>query len=142
MSQIPTSDWSTTAASNTSAAPNGWPEGMQAADLNNCAREMMAALKVWYNQISPTVIATGTADALVLTYGAAPSSYTSGLTLSFYASAASNTGSATINVNSLGAKAIVRRDGSTALSAADSTANSLYTIVYDGSSFRLQPVGI
>ncbi len=115
---------------------------MAAADINNCARELMAALKVWYNQISPTVTAAGTADALTLTYAVAPASYTAGLTLSFFASAASNTGAATVNVNGLGVRNIVRRDGSTALSAADITANALCTIVYDGSAFRLLSIGI
>jgi hypothetical protein len=40
--------YSTTAGSNNSAAPNGWPEGMLPSDVNNCAREMMARLAEWY----------------------------------------------------------------------------------------------
>lgn len=40
--------YSTTPASNNSAAPNGWPEGMAPSDVNNCAREMMARLAEWY----------------------------------------------------------------------------------------------
>lgn len=43
MSNIKT--WSTTAASNNSAAPDGWPEGMAPSDVNNSAREMMAAIR-------------------------------------------------------------------------------------------------
>lgn len=39
------SSWYPAAASNTAAAPDGWPEGMSPADVNNCAREMMAAVK-------------------------------------------------------------------------------------------------
>lgn len=115
---------------------------MAAADINNTAREMMAALKIWYNQVSPTVTAGGTADALTLTYGVAPAGYATGATFSFFASAASNTGAATMNINSLGVRNIVRRDGSTALSAADITANAICTIVYDGSAFRLLSIGI
>ncbi len=142
MSQITTSNWSTSASANTAAAPDGWPEGMAAADINNCAREMMAALKIWYNQICPSVTAGGTADALTLTYPVAPAGYTTGLTLSFFASSSSNTGAATVNVNGLGVRNIYRRDGSTALSAADITALSLCTIVFDGSAFRLLSIGI
>jgi microcystin-dependent protein len=41
--------WSTTAASNNASAPNGWPENMSSAGLNDSGREMMAALKTWYN---------------------------------------------------------------------------------------------
>jgi hypothetical protein len=40
--------WSTTAASNNSSPPNGWPEGQAPSSVNNCAREMMAQLKTWY----------------------------------------------------------------------------------------------
>lgn len=40
--------WSTTAALNNSASPNGWPENMSSAGLNDSAREMMAALRRWY----------------------------------------------------------------------------------------------
>jgi hypothetical protein len=136
------SSWSTTAASNNSTSPDGFPEGMASTGYNDSAREMMAAIKTWWNQVSPTVIAAGTADAMTLTYSPAPAAYVSGMTLTFYKDAASNTGAATLNVNALGAKAIVRRDGSTALSAADMVANALYTVSYDGTSFRLHSTGI
>lgn len=142
MSQLQTSDWSETAANNNAAAPNGAPEGMTAASLNNTIREIMSAVKIWYNRVSPTVIAGGTADALTLTYGTAPPSYVAGMRFAFYAGAASNTGAATLNVNGLGVKSIVRRDGSTALSAADITANAVYEVVYDGTNFRLMQTGI
>jgi len=46
MSKVNT--WSTTAASNNSASPNGWPEGMPPSGVNNSAREMMAQVRnVW-----------------------------------------------------------------------------------------------
>ncbi|MDX1268115.1 MAG: hypothetical protein R3311_12200 [Oceanisphaera sp.] len=41
-------DWSTTAASNNSAAPDGWPEGMAPSDVNNSARQGMASVAEWY----------------------------------------------------------------------------------------------
>lgn len=40
--------YSTTAASNNSAVPDGWPEGMLPSAVNNCARENMARLREWY----------------------------------------------------------------------------------------------
>lgn len=43
MSKIST--WSTTAASNNSAAPDGFPEGMAPSGLNNAAREVMASVR-------------------------------------------------------------------------------------------------
>lgn len=40
----PVESYSTTPASNNSAPPNGWPEGMQPAAVNDCGRQMMADL--------------------------------------------------------------------------------------------------
>jgi len=41
-------NWSTVAANNNAAPPNGWPENMAPSNVNNCARENMAALKRAY----------------------------------------------------------------------------------------------
>src|ERR1700674_3291039 len=38
--------WSTTAASNSAAPPDGWPEGQAPSTVNDCAREMMAQIAV------------------------------------------------------------------------------------------------
>lgn len=43
------STWSNTAASNNSAPPDGWPEGMSPAGVNDCGREMMKAIKDFYD---------------------------------------------------------------------------------------------
>lgn len=40
--------YSTTPASNNSAPPDGWPEGMLPSAVNNSAREVMARLAEWY----------------------------------------------------------------------------------------------
>lgn len=40
--------YSTTAASNNSAVPNGWPEGMAPSGVNDAGRQMMAAIRTWY----------------------------------------------------------------------------------------------
>lgn len=40
--------YSTTAGSNNTAPPDGWPEGMLPSAVNNSAREMMARLAEWY----------------------------------------------------------------------------------------------
>ncbi|MAY02160.1 MAG: hypothetical protein CMQ38_04170 [Gammaproteobacteria bacterium] len=46
MSKVKT--WSTTAASNNAASPDGWPENMPPSGVNNSAREMMAEIReVW-----------------------------------------------------------------------------------------------
>ena len=46
MSDIKT--WSTAAASNNAASPNGFPEGMPPSGVNDSAREAMAAVRRWY----------------------------------------------------------------------------------------------
>lgn len=40
--------WSTSAAGNNAAPPNGFPELMQRRDYNDAARELMAAVRRWY----------------------------------------------------------------------------------------------
>ena len=138
MSNIESSAWAEAAASNNTATPNGWPEFQPAATVNDCAREMMGAIKRWYNRSSPTVTAGGTADALTLTYGTAPPSYVAGMEFAFYAGAASNAAaSPTINVNALGAKTIYRLNGSSALGIGEVVANSLHKLAYDGTNMRL-----
>lgn len=81
--------------------------------------------------------AGGTADALTLTLTPAITAYATGMVIEFIASASANTGATTINVNGVGVKNVVRRDGSTALSAGNIPAGAPCTIIYDGTSFRL-----
>lgn len=40
--------YSTTAASNNSAVPNGFPESMAPSGVNDAARQMMASIRTWY----------------------------------------------------------------------------------------------
>ena len=44
--------WSTSAASNNSASPDGFPENMAPSGVNNSAREVMASLKTWHDKIT------------------------------------------------------------------------------------------
>jgi hypothetical protein len=57
--------WSATAASNNDSPPDGWPEGMNPSDVNNAAREMMAAIRTQHEDSAwidlgqtPTFIST------------------------------------------------------------------------------------
>jgi hypothetical protein len=87
-------------------------------------------------QAGATTIATvsGT-DTLTGSLSPAPSAYATGNLFSFVA-ANTNTGAATINLNSLGAKSITK-SGSTALAAGDIVSGQLYLIEYDGTRFQL-----
>lgn len=80
---------------------------------------------------------SGAADAYVVTFGdPAPTAYAAGMVVQFIAGA-TNTGAATLNVNSLGAKQIVDTDGN-ALAAGALSASAVNTVIYDGTKFRLQ----
>ncbi len=79
--------------------------------------------------------ASGT-DTLTLTLDPGIASYTTGLRASFKA-AANNTGTATININGLGAKTIKKNGGADDLGADDIVAGGIYEISYDGTNMQL-----
>ena len=87
-------------------------------------------------QAGATTIATvsGT-DTLTGSLTPAIAAYATGNLFSFVA-AATNTGAATINLNSLGAKSITK-SGTTALVAGDLVNGQVYLIEYDGTRFQL-----
>lgn len=77
-------------------------------------------------------------NTLTATLAPAPSALTAGLTLRIRMGSGANTAAATLNVNGLGAVPIVHQD-QTATVAGDLAANSLFTVVYDGTTnFVLQ----
>ena len=87
-------------------------------------------------QAGATQIATVTGtDTLAGTLTPAPTAYAAGNLFSFVA-VNTNTGAATINLNSLGAKSITKL-GSTALAAGDIVSGRVYLIEYDGTRFQL-----
>jgi len=82
----------------------------------------------------------GTADVITLTPSPAISSYAAGQYFSFLASG-TNTTNVTVNISSLGAKAITK-NGATALVAGDIVSGQVVTIQYDGTQFQLVAVNI
>lgn len=78
---------------------------------------------------------TGSANAYVLTLGAAPAALAAGQQYSFKANF-TNTGASTLNVNSLGAKNIYKL-ASTALVAGDIISGAVVIVRYDGTEFQL-----
>ena len=130
-------DWSTTAGSNNSSAPNGFPESMAPSGVNNSARELMAQVRRWAEQIiSGTYGATTgeASNAYSITPDIYPSALTPGATYTFQAST-TNTGAATLEVASLGAKGL--QSGGAALSSGDITENDWIEVVYDGHVFQI-----
>ncbi len=83
----------------------------------------------------------GTTDTYVITLSPVPTSYTNGMIVHFKANTV-NTGAATLNVNSLGAKTIVK-EYNTTLADGDIKAGQLVSVIYDGTNFQmLSPVGV
>jgi len=78
----------------------------------------------------------GSSDSYAVTLSPAPTAYAAGMFVTFYANTA-NTGAATLNCNSLGAKAIKKlRDQD--LETGDIEAAQVITVMYDGTSFQMQ----
>jgi hypothetical protein len=85
-------------------------------------------------------VATGSSNAYAVSTPAL-AAYTAGNVFAFKANF-SNTGSATLNVNSLGAKTIKKNDGATNLSANDIINGQIVIVRYDGTNLQmLSPVG-
>lgn len=83
----------------------------------------------------------GGTDAYAITLSPVPTSYVAGMVINFKANTA-NTGAATLNVNSLGAKTIVKGVNTT-LEDSDILAGQYITVIYDGTNFvLLNPVGV
>jgi hypothetical protein len=81
----------------------------------------------------------GTADAITLTPIPPATAYAAGQTFRFVASGA-NTGAVTVNVSSLGVKAVTK-NGTTALVAGDIPSGTMVQITYDGTRFILNHPG-
>lgn len=76
----------------------------------------------------------GSSDTYVVALDPAPSEYFAGMLVIFKANTI-NTGAATLNVNSLGAKAI-KKNYNEDLADGDIKANQLVLVVYDGTNFQ------
>ena len=84
-------------------------------------------------------VATGSANAYIATLNPALSAYAEGVSLRLKINIA-NTGASTVNVNGLGAKPILKSNGS-AVASGNLKLGSVYTLAYDGTSFILQGEG-
>lgn len=81
-------------------------------------------------------------DTITATLSPAITAYAAGQRFTFLAGG-TNTGAATLNLNSVGAGAIKKGpNGATALAAGDITAGGLYTVEYDGTNFQLMYPGL
>lgn len=86
-------------------------------------------------QASQYAADAGSSDTYAVTLAPAPDAYFTGMVVNFKANTV-NTGAATLNVNSLGAKAI-KKNYNVALADGDILAGQIVTVVYDGTNFQL-----
>jgi microcystin-dependent protein len=104
MADIGASNWNESDSGNSTAAPDGAPEGMAPSGVDDTMRAMMGAIKRWYDWSIPKLTG-GTSTAYTLTYAVAPGALVDGMTHLVRFNAANGVG-ATLNVNNLGAKPI------------------------------------
>jgi hypothetical protein len=102
VADIAAANWSETDASNTTASPDGMPEGMAPSGVNNWGRAVAGALKRFWNKANAVKTTGGTTSAYTLSYDVAPGAYYDGEIISFVVNA-TNAADATLNVNALGA---------------------------------------
>lgn len=122
-------NWSTTVASNNTADGDLWSEGQLPSTVNNSARDNMASVARFRDDTSGKNETTGSSGAYVLTLATTGlSALADGMCFTFRANH-TNSSTATLNVNSTGAKAIVK-DGTTALAGAEITSGAIYTVTY------------
>lgn len=125
--------WSTTAASNASADTGiNWAEGQAASSVNDSARSMMAAMAKWMSDNQGALITTGGTTAYTATSATGYTALANGLTIVTRFNAA-NTGASTLNLDTLGAKAIRKFVGGaeSAVVANDMVTNQPYMLVYN-----------
>jgi hypothetical protein len=104
-------------------------------------RDQWAAIEAAFDKLDGRITFVdfgGTANALTATLPSPPEAYAEGFEINGKI-ATTNTGPATLNVNGLGAKAIVGRDGS-ALIAGDLVAGSVETMFYVDGRFMIRAV--
>jgi hypothetical protein len=127
-------DWSKTPASNSSAdAAINWAEGMDPAAVNDSARQEMARIAEFRDDITGTITAGGSANALTVTANSGFTTLANGRMVAFIA-AIDNTGAATLAVNGLAAKSIRKMDttsGDVPLTGGEIQAGGVYVALYN-----------
>lgn len=142
------SAWSTDDTANTATGHDGIPAAIPPSYINDWAREVMAALKRFVVDRDPYTQSTGAVNTYALAAtqsfpATQQTSHATGEVFSFIAHLA-NTGTASLNVDSVGAKEIVRADGGQ-LSADDIVVGQMVNVAYSGSGdvfIMLSPAGL
>jgi hypothetical protein len=122
-------DWSTTASSNGNADSGvNWLENQAAATVNNSARAMMMRIAELLKDLGCGTATTGSGNAYLLTTSSAFTTYADGRIVGFTANH-TNTDTATLSANSIGAKTIFVNGA--ALKAGEIVSGVAYLAIYD-----------
>lgn len=122
--------WSKTADSNNSIDDTvNWREGQSPGSVNGSARAMMAAIAKWRDDMSGNVVTGGTATAYTVTSNQVFTELADGISITVRMHA-TNGSSATLNVDSLGAKPIANVYGS-AMTYGALPSGSIQRFTYD-----------
>lgn len=126
--------WSQTANSNTTADSSvNWQEGQSPGSVNGSARAMMAAVAKYRDDVSGNLVTGGTATAYTLTTNQGLTSLTDGFKVRARMNATSGA-TPTLNVDTLGAKAIVLDVSATAIPTGALLTGQVYSFVYDATA--------
>lgn len=109
---MPVQSYSTVAADNNSSPPNGWPEGMAAAAVNNCARQMMAdiALEAQVNRVKWLNTVTGT-NTITADMDPELTAYSAGMIVVMNPAATNTSTAVTLAIDGLTALDVLKQDG-------------------------------
>ena len=106
-----------------------FPEGQAPSTVNDGMRAVEGILARWHKDINGSLVATGTANAYVVAANRTLGALYDGLSITFEANF-TNTGSATLNVDSLGAKTI-NKNHNVALGSGDIESGQKVQVIYD-----------
>src|SRR5262245_39901553 len=128
-------DWSVTAANNGAAdSAINWAEGMARLAVNDSARSMMAAEAKDRNLKNGSITTAGTANAQTFTSGVGYTSVPTGLRVMLKIGVGlTNTGATTLNMDSIGAVAILSNGGAT-LVGGELVAQYYAELTYNGTN--------
>ena len=125
------SQWSTSAASNNAAPPDGMPEGQAPSTVNDSVREIMAAVAKLYTDTDGTLVTAGAGNAYTLTTNNVHAALAD-QSLIIVRMDRANTGAATLDVDGLGAKAI--EIAGAAISSGEIVADSALALSYNATN--------
>ena len=113
-----------------------WAEGQAPSTVNNGARALEGIIARWHEDTGARKSSTGSANAYVFAAAQTLSAYYDGLEIGFDANF-TNTGSATLNVDSIGAKTI-KKNNDVNLASGDIESGQKVFVVYDCTSFQMK----